>query len=58
VHAMEGKAYHPELLIQPEDVASVVMNALGLPRSVEVTEISIRPLKKPNSSVHPANPST
>jgi NADP-dependent 3-hydroxy acid dehydrogenase YdfG len=58
VHEMEGRAYHPELLIQPEDVAAVVMNALGLPRSAEVTEISIRPLKKPNSSVRPANPST
>jgi NADP-dependent 3-hydroxy acid dehydrogenase YdfG len=58
VHAMEGRGYHPELLIQPEDVAAVVMNALDLPRSAEVTEISIRPLKKPNSPLHPANPST
>jgi NADP-dependent 3-hydroxy acid dehydrogenase YdfG len=56
VHELEGRAYRPELLIQPEDVAAVVLNALGLPRSAEVTEISIRPLNKPNSSVHPANP--
>lgn len=47
VHQMEGKAYHPEHLMQPEDVASVVLNALSLPRSAEVTDISIRPLRKP-----------
>jgi NADP-dependent 3-hydroxy acid dehydrogenase YdfG len=42
VHAMEGKAYHPELLMQPEDVAAVTLHALTLPRSVEVTDISMR----------------
>jgi len=44
VHAMEAKAYHPELLMQPEDVAAVAIHALTLPRSIEVTEISMRPL--------------
>lgn len=48
VHKMEGKAYYPERLLQPEDVASVVMNALSLPRTAEVTEISIRPMMKPS----------
>jgi len=43
VHAMEGRAYHPELLMQPEDVAAVVVHALCLPRSVEITDISMRP---------------
>jgi NADP-dependent 3-hydroxy acid dehydrogenase YdfG len=42
VHAMEGKAYHPELLMQPEDVAAVALHVLTLPRSVEVTDISMR----------------
>lgn len=42
VHAMEGKAYHPELLMQPEDVAAVALHALTLPRSVEVTDINMR----------------
>ncbi|HET7750011.1 MAG TPA: SDR family NAD(P)-dependent oxidoreductase [Terriglobales bacterium] len=42
----EGREYHPELLIQPEDVASVVINALLLPRTAEVTEIRMRPLAK------------
>jgi NADP-dependent 3-hydroxy acid dehydrogenase YdfG len=46
IHKMEGRAYHPELLMQPEDVAAVVINALSVPRSVEVTDISIRPLVK------------
>ena len=47
IHALEGKPYHPELLIQPNDVAAVVINALSLPRSAEVTEISMRPFIKP-----------
>jgi NADP-dependent 3-hydroxy acid dehydrogenase YdfG len=46
VHALENKVYQPEHLMQPEDVASVVINALNLPRTAEVTDISIRPLKK------------
>ena len=36
----------PELLLQPEDVASVIVNALCLPRTAEVTDISIRPMIK------------
>ncbi len=47
VHALEGKVYKPERLMQPEDVAAVVINALSLPRSVEVTDINIRPMWKP-----------
>lgn len=42
----EGKAYQPELLLQPEDVAAVVINTLSLPRTAEVTNISIRPMIK------------
>jgi len=47
IHAIEGKRYQPELLMQPEDVAAMVVSALGLPRSAEVTDISIRPMIKP-----------
>jgi NADP-dependent 3-hydroxy acid dehydrogenase YdfG len=47
VHASEGKVYQPERLVQPEDVASVVVNALSLPRTAEVTDLTIRPLIKP-----------
>ncbi len=46
VHAMEGKPYRPELLLQPADVAAVVVNALTLPRTAEVTDIHIRPMLK------------
>lgn len=47
VHAAEGKPYAPERLLQPDDVAAVVINALSLPRTAEVTDVSIRPMLKP-----------
>ena len=46
IYQLEGKTYQPELLLQPEDVASVIVNALGIPRTAEVTDISIRPMIK------------
>jgi short-subunit dehydrogenase len=46
IYAAEKREYHPELLMQPEDVASMAIHALTLPRSVEVTEIHMRPLVK------------
>src|SRR5262249_6488743 len=46
VHEMERRKYNPELLMQPEDAAAVVINALTLPRTAEVTEVSKRPLVK------------
>jgi NADP-dependent 3-hydroxy acid dehydrogenase YdfG len=46
IHKAEGKEYRPEQLLQPEDVASVVVNALSLPRTAEVTDIDIRPMQK------------
>jgi NADP-dependent 3-hydroxy acid dehydrogenase YdfG len=45
VHKWENRCYYPEHLMQPEDVASVVINALNLPRTAEVTDIHIRPLR-------------
>jgi len=42
----EGRHYHPEALIQPEDIASSVVHALILPATVEVTDISMRPMRK------------
>ena len=50
VHAEEGLPYHPENLIQPNDVATTVLNILRLPRTSEVTDIHIRPLKKAPAS--------
>ncbi|MBD2087130.1 SDR family oxidoreductase [Coleofasciculus sp. FACHB-542] len=46
VQEMEGREYQPDRLLQPEDVAAVVLNALSLPRTAEVTDINIRPLRK------------
>jgi NAD(P)-dependent dehydrogenase (short-subunit alcohol dehydrogenase family) len=42
----EGKTYQPELLLQPEDVASFIVHSLKLPPTAEVTDISIRPMRK------------
>lgn len=47
LHGIKGRAYHPEHLLQPSDVAAAVLNALCLPRTAEVTDISIRPMHKP-----------
>ncbi|HEV7508795.1 MAG TPA: SDR family oxidoreductase [Thermoanaerobaculia bacterium] len=43
VHRYERKPYDPDRFLQPRDVASVVLNALSLPRSAEVTEVRVRP---------------
>jgi NADP-dependent 3-hydroxy acid dehydrogenase YdfG len=42
----EGRPYRAELLMQPEDIAAMVIHALALPRTAEVTDISMRPLMK------------
>jgi NADP-dependent 3-hydroxy acid dehydrogenase YdfG len=43
----QGREYEPDQLLQPEDVASIVIEALTAPRTAEVTEIRIRPMLKP-----------
>jgi NAD(P)-dependent dehydrogenase (short-subunit alcohol dehydrogenase family) len=45
-YARMGAPFHPERFIQPEDVAAVVLNALRLPRTAEVTDIRMRPFRK------------
>jgi len=42
VHRMEGRNYAAELLIEPGDVARMVVTALSLSRTAEVTDITIR----------------
>ena len=42
----EGRDYSPGSLLQPEDVASVIVHVLALPPTAEVTDISIRPMLK------------
>ena len=46
IFAVEGREYRPELLLQPEDVASVIVHCLRLPTTAEVTHLTIRPLIK------------
>jgi NADP-dependent 3-hydroxy acid dehydrogenase YdfG len=46
LYAKAGAEYRPELLLQREDIASVVLNAITLARTAEVTDISIRPMRK------------
>jgi short-subunit dehydrogenase len=46
IAAAEGRPYQPERLLQPEDVATAVLGAIALPRTAEVTEIHIRPMRK------------
>ena len=38
--------YPPERLIQPEDVAQAVLAMLRLPRTVEATQLILRPMQK------------
>lgn len=45
LHQGRGEAFHPELFIQPSDVASTVLHLLQLPRTVEVTEVFMRPMR-------------
>jgi NADP-dependent 3-hydroxy acid dehydrogenase YdfG len=47
VHTWEGKSYRPGQLIQPEQVASVVIGALTLGPEAEITDVKIRPTIKP-----------
>lgn len=51
IHATEGKPYRPERLMQPEDVAALVLSALRLPRTAEVTDISMRPFLSPQRAL-------
>lgn len=46
IFQLERRNYAPELLLQPEDIADMIMATLRLPRTAEVTEIRMRPLVK------------
>lgn len=42
----EGRAFKPERLLQPADVAATVLHAITLPRTAEITDLTIRPMQK------------
>jgi NADP-dependent 3-hydroxy acid dehydrogenase YdfG len=46
IFELEGRTYAPERLLQPEDIATMIMAALKLPRTAEVTNLTIRPMLK------------
>ena len=46
VYEFEGRTFDPEYLMTPHDVAASVIHCLSLPRSAEVTDIAIRPMRK------------
>jgi short-subunit dehydrogenase len=46
IHEDEGRSYQPERLLQPADVATMVLAALELPRTAEVTDLHVRPMLK------------
>jgi NAD(P)-dependent dehydrogenase (short-subunit alcohol dehydrogenase family) len=45
IFATEGRPYRPERLIQPADVAEIVLSLLQLPRTTEPTDIILRPMQ-------------
>jgi NADP-dependent 3-hydroxy acid dehydrogenase YdfG len=47
LHSMSGKRYHPNRMLQAEDVAEAVLFALTISRSAEITDIYLRPMLKP-----------
>jgi NADP-dependent 3-hydroxy acid dehydrogenase YdfG len=46
IFEMEGRPYAPDRLLQPEDIATMIVAALKLPRTAEVTNLTIRPMLK------------
>jgi len=46
IFAKEGRAYTPERLLQPADVAGIVLTLFALPPTAEVTNITLRPRLK------------
>lgn len=44
--ASAGQDYQPEKLLQPKDIAEMVLATLALPRTAEVTDLRIRPMNK------------
>jgi NADP-dependent 3-hydroxy acid dehydrogenase YdfG len=48
IYRAEGRAYRGEELLQPQEIASILADALALPRTAEVTDLRIRPMLKPS----------
>ena len=46
IFAAESRDYCPDLLIKPEQIASLVTHILKMPLDIEVTDIQVRPRRK------------
>lgn len=46
IFELEARAYAPERLLQPEDIATMIVASLKLPETAEVTNLTIRPMLK------------
>ena len=49
VHALENKPYIPDNLMQPEDIAITILNALSLSKTAEITDLRLVPFRKKNT---------
>ena len=47
IHRVEGKPYRSERLIQPEEVAALLVSLMAVQQSAEITDITVRPILKP-----------
>jgi NADP-dependent 3-hydroxy acid dehydrogenase YdfG len=46
IRVQQKRTYEPKRIIQPMDVAAIVIAVLALPRTAEVTDVMIRPMAK------------
>ncbi len=46
IQEIQGNRFDPDIMLQPNDVASMIVNAILLPRTAEVTDIHIRPMRR------------
>jgi NADP-dependent 3-hydroxy acid dehydrogenase YdfG len=46
IFSLEQRSYKPETLIQPGDIAGVIVSLAELPQTAEITEIAMRPRLK------------
>ncbi len=47
-------SYKPDTLLQPSDVASVVLSVLSMPSTAEITDMTIRPMRNVNADDVPS----
>lgn len=52
IHRMEGRAYHPDRLIQLQEAAAIIVKLLDLQATTEITSITVRPFLAPRPDVN------